>query len=414
MKNNILFVIPSLAPGGAEHQTINQINYLIEGGNEHIRLLVLSKQVSLLHELKLKPEHVKIIYDNEVGGIDAPLIKKLPLLIRKTRAIIREEKISDIISIMPMAHVVCRLALASLTFTDLRPELNVYFRSINYTLTPPDTWQKKLFEFVSSTLARRFDTRSLFISQAVLKDISANFFVRNPLVLPNSLPCRSIDAQTGEAYLEAQKFTPKYKILVPGRLHPTKGHLLFLEAFHDFVREQQLSPEQVRVFIAGEGAMREAIIQKIETLGLESFFYLNGYTDNELLLSLHKCMDLVVIPSHHEGFGNVAIEGLMQQSLLLASRTGGLAEIIRDGENGFTFENGNAQSLKEKLVYLYTNRQEELLDRQALHSEFLSKYTIDRQMEAIRNHCELEWRVPQRKPVPLPESANQASECDSR
>src|SRR5690606_4295429 len=109
------------------------------------------------------------------------------------------------------------------------------------------------------------------------------------------------------------------------------GHLIFIDAFKKFVKELKLECKDIKVLIAGDGPMKDDIINKINDLTLANFFYLNGYTENELLLSLYKCADLVVIPSTHEGFGNVAIEGLMQRSIMLVSQTGGLAEIIRNG-----------------------------------------------------------------------------------
>lgn len=400
MKQKILFVIPSLVSGGAEHQTINQINYLVEAGNNNIRLLVLSGKYPLLPKLKLRKEYIKTIDSNNLIAVGSELLRNLPMLSRETSRYIRQERITDIIAILPMAHMVCRLAVVALKLSFAKaPQLNVYFRDVYYSVAPLNTLYKKIYNSVSSLLARLTDTRSLFISQAVRKDIAAHFFVRQPLVLPNSLPVRKIGPEAGEALLLEKGLDACYKIMIPGRLHFKKGHLLFLDAFAQFIRVLKLEAKEVQVFIAGEGPMRLAISERIEELGLQAYVILNGDTENNLLLSLYRCMDLVVIPSSHEGFGNVAIEGLMQQSLMLVSKTGGLAEIIRDGENGFAFENGNAKSLRDKLIYIYTNKSLQLVDRQELYREFLEKYTVDRQVREISLHCHLNWKQKSKQKV---------------
>lgn len=390
----LLIIIPSLEPGGAEYQAINQLNYLAEQGYENIRLLILSNQHTLTSNLTLNKKYIHTIEGNSFITVKKGIIKRLPFLAGKTLHIIKTEKITDVIAILPLAHIVSRIAKTRNFFQWRKPfNLNTYYRDVYYQASPLNTFYKKAFNKLNSFFACLFDNRSLFISQAVYKDIKANLFVRNPLILPNSLPVRNISGKAGKEYLEKNKIAEdnQYLILIPGRLHSKKGHSLFIGAFSDFIKQKNLMPNDIKVFLAGEGPARTEITNKIAELQLEEYFHINGFTENTLLLSLYKCADLVVIPSIHEGFGNVAIEALMQQSLILASDTGGLGEIITDGVNGYLFEKGNADMLFNKLIYLYENRDKNLINKLSLYADFINKYTVEKQVKKLMDFCKIPY-----------------------
>ncbi|MBA9076982.1 glycosyltransferase [Rufibacter quisquiliarum] len=392
MSKNIAFIIPSLGVGGAEHQTVNQINYLVESGYSNIWLIVLSNVYPLLEELKLEKDRVLLIPESNSTIVDALFFKSLPVVVSRLTGFIEKYQITDVLAIMPMAHFACRVAkLIQLCSFKRRFKLNVYYRALNYETAPLDTFSKKIFNKISSGLAFLFDNKSLFISQAVYSNISANIFTRHPLVLPNSLSWRNVSADLGENFIAESPFFngKEFLILIPGRFHPVKGHTLFIKAFHKVVSTLNLSSGQIKVIFAGDGPEYERITSLIVELNLKDYFFLNGYTNNTLLLSLYKKVNLVVIPSFSEGFGNVAIEGLMQQSLMLASTAGGLKEIIRNGENGFLFEAGNENDLVEKLEYLFLNKDKELIDKGLLLKEFLANYTVDSQVDKIFTFCDL-------------------------
>ncbi len=61
------------------------------------------------------------------------------------------------------------------------------------------------------------------------------------------------------------------------------------------------------------------------------------------LIPYYLASDFVVIPSHYDGFPNVLIEAASLGTPLIASRTGGMRDLLTDGENAFLFEPGDEQ-----------------------------------------------------------------------
>ncbi len=65
--------------------------------------------------------------------------------------------------------------------------------------------------------------------------------------------------------------------------------------------------------------------------------------------------DVLVVPSHYETFGNVALEGLASGMIVIAARTGGLKAIIDDGRTGFHFTPRDTEDLARVLGYVITH-----------------------------------------------------------
>src|SRR5690606_27988503 len=132
----------------------------------------------------------------------------------------------------------------------------------------------------------------------------------------------------------------------------------------------------IMVYFVGDGNLKPQITEALQLKGLELFCHITGFVPNELLLSFMHVSDLVIIPSIYEGFGNVAIEGLMTKSLMLTSDAGGLKEIMRNKENGFVFKALDQQSLLSQLEFIYNNRDKEIVIKELLRDEYLLKYSF--------------------------------------
>lgn len=134
-------------------------------------------------------------------------------------------------------------------------------------------------------------------------------------------------------------------ILFIGRLTEIKGLDVLLKAMTGL--------EDVRLIVAGDGERRAELESLSSELALDTIFIGRvGAKERGLLLS---ACDVVVIPSRvledgrTEGMPLVCLEAMAAGRLVIASKAGGLAEVISDGENGLLFEPGDDRMLREKL-----------------------------------------------------------------
>lgn len=113
-----------------------------------------------------------------------------------------------------------------------------------------------------------------------------------------------------------------------GRLSHEKGHADLIEAM-GIVHK---GGHKVSLVLIGDGPERPKLFQQIKSLGLEDSVHLPGYiNDPQRLL---EEIDLMVLPSHTEGLPNAALEALLMEVPVLATRVGGTPEVITDGETG--------------------------------------------------------------------------------
>lgn len=116
-----------------------------------------------------------------------------------------------------------------------------------------------------------------------------------------------------------------------GDLKPKKGLELLLE---------QLDFDRFELQIVGDlRAETEKLLQGFLCLHPDRAIHHQPYLeDRQALLDAYRAVDLVCIPSLHEGMSNVMLEAMSCGRLCVCSRVGGAPEVITDGEDGFLFD----------------------------------------------------------------------------
>ena len=140
------------------------------------------------------------------------------------------------------------------------------------------------------------------------------------------------------------------RFLYLGQIEEHKGVVFLVDAFRRLVRRAGLNAE---LNIVGDGSKFKPL--KLLTAN-ETRIILRGKVDRVELPKLFEDTDITVVPSLcYENSPTVIFESFSFGVPVLASRVEGIAELIREGENGLTFETGNAGDLEEKLLWCVNN-----------------------------------------------------------
>jgi D-inositol-3-phosphate glycosyltransferase len=153
----------------------------------------------------------------------------------------------------------------------------------------------------------------------------------------------------------------EHMLLYVGRIEPLKGvdTLICSLAHMRAAGLQDRAPHYLIIIggdpdadpaaMSGEMARLQALCKE---LGLDDVVIFLGKQSQDSLPYYYSAADVVVMPSHYESFGLVALEAMACGTPVVASQVGGLAFLVQDGITGYSVPDGDPQGLGERLADL--------------------------------------------------------------
>lgn len=148
-------------------------------------------------------------------------------------------------------------------------------------------------------------------------------------------------------------------IVFAGRIEPLKGIDTLLQAISLIYKLAPEAVENVCVSIIGGDPWSDdpddemARLQEIgQDLGVMDKVAFLGAKDQDVLPDYYAAAEMVVMPSHYESFGMVALEAMAMGTPVIASEVGGLAFLVQDGLNGFHVPSRDPEALAERIYTL--------------------------------------------------------------
>ncbi|RYX83087.1 glycosyltransferase family 1 protein [bacterium] len=142
------------------------------------------------------------------------------------------------------------------------------------------------------------------------------------------------------------------KLVCIGRLVEEKGFDLAIKAL------ARLLPDfpELRLTIAGDGSARRDLEALAQELGVSDLVDFVGWVNPEDMPQLLNTATIVVMPSRwREAFGLVALQAAQMARPIVATRVGGLPEVVRHGETGLVVEPESPEALVEGIRQLLGN-----------------------------------------------------------
>ncbi|NMO95714.1 glycosyltransferase family 4 protein [Paenibacillus lemnae] len=208
-------------------------------------------------------------------------------------------------------------------------------------------------------LIRRFAARSaqavIGISDSVLYAMEHESLVDKCHLVHNGVELKQADpAERREnrekvrAELETSQDAQVLAII--GQIAPWKRQEDAIEAFSTLVREGR----NCVLWIVGEAKFRPEnerylahLHERVKDLQLHNHVKFTGYRED--VLEICCGADLLLLCSEDEPFGRVIIEAMSQGTPVIASRGGGVPEIIEQGRSGWMYETGHIQELTDRI-----------------------------------------------------------------
>ncbi len=149
-----------------------------------------------------------------------------------------------------------------------------------------------------------------------------------------------------------------WMILFVGRIEPLKGVDTLIRAMALLAHECPTWVSRLSLAIIGgdpstnENAEMERLKAMHAELNLGDLVVFLGAKDQNKLQYYYNAAEALVMPSHYESFGMVALEAMACGTPVIASDVGGLSHLVRDGETGFHIPSGDHLALASTLARL--------------------------------------------------------------
>lgn len=124
-----------------------------------------------------------------------------------------------------------------------------------------------------------------------------------------------------------------------GRMVPVKGYGVFLDMAKIILGEKP----GARFLLVGDGPLKKELEIKAQKMGLGNRVIFLGFRND--IIDIINCLDIFVISSYHEGIPMALLEAMAMKKAVVATKVGGLREVIEDGVSGLLVEPGNPQAL---------------------------------------------------------------------
>lgn len=161
-----------------------------------------------------------------------------------------------------------------------------------------------------------------------------------------------------------------------GRLSGEKGVQHFAQALPAILCDQR----DLRVFIGGDGRLKEAIEVSLQKEGLLTRVDLPGWLSRNDLPNYLNQLRLLVLPSYTEGLPNIMLEAMACGTPVLATPVGAIPDVIIDGKTGFIMENNSPECIAENVIRALNSPELEQIAENGKH--FVEeKFTFERAVD---------------------------------
>ena len=197
-------------------------------------------------------------------------------------------------------------------------------------------------------------------------------------VIPNFVNCEVFKKSSDSKFRARFAAEDEGLVIHISNFRPVKRTGDVIEFFSRLRRKQK-----AKLLMVGDGPERPKAEWLAEVHGIQDdVAFLGKSSDMEQLLSIS---DILVLPSEQESFGLVALEAMASEVPVIATRVGGVSEVVEDGADGFLFDVGDTDSMAEAGASLIGDRELRLRmgksGRDHAHRDFCHEQIVKRYAE---------------------------------
>lgn len=216
-------------------------------------------------------------------------------------------------------------------------------------------------------------TKNVYISYALKEKFALNVD-NNSIIVPNGILLKEKITQY-QPFAKEREFHKPLRLLSLGRISMGKRHDVAIKTLSELIHAKNIEAE-LSITGAGDTTSLELLTQKLRLTDKVNF---TGHSDN--VFEMYETHDILIVGSEMEGFGRVTAEAMATGMIVIGRNTGGTKDIIRNGVNGFLF-NDEAEIL-HIIIMLLQNHQICKMIRINANTTVSENYSLEKYFETM-------------------------------
>lgn len=230
-------------------------------------------------------------------------------------------------------------------------------------------WQKVAFFFME-WLVVLFSTKTIVVSETMYAQAPSFLIPKKLHIIKNgivSFPTYGKDRAQALLGIEASSETIIFGVIA--NLHKNKGVDVLIKSF----KKLHIAAPNTRLYIIGDGKEMPILQKATRDEKLENAIHFLGKVDNAR--DYLKAFTVFILPSRTEAFGYSILEAGIAKIPCIATRVGGIPEIIEHKKSGLLVSKDDVQELFLAMMFATQNRKEMESFALTLHNTVLNEYT---------------------------------------
>ena len=370
----ILHIITRLDPGGSSTNTIETVARLVPSRFVVFLLCGLTQDPDGRIEASLRSRGIRYRFLNDLRRAISPWHDLRAFI--SLYCFMRKERFDIVHTHSSKAGILGRWAawLAGVRRIIHTPHGHVFYGYFGRMPTLVFIWLERFTALITEKIVTLTDRGSA--EHVAFRIASASKFVTicSGIEVPSTLPSNDeIVAIRREWHLPAGACV----FGTVARLEPVKGITYLVDAMARAACQQS----DIRLVIIGDGDERLMLEEKCNRLGVRDLVVFLGFRDDAARLIAG--MDVFVLPSLNEGMGRVVLEAMALAKPVIATRVGGLPELVRDGENGWLVPPGDPEALAAVMRRCASDRVRRGQMGEMARTSVGEKFSIDTMLQCV-------------------------------
>lgn len=230
-------------------------------------------------------------------------------------------------------------------------------RPAGHTITRAALWKRSLVRFINGPLTKvicvsNYGHKCMSSFGLLPKDRFQMIYNGVDLSRVKADPQRAVDFRSRFSIPADRSIVTQVSWIIP-----EKGITDFLET----ARLVTIQNRKVQFVVVGEGAYREQYMKQAIEMGIADRVTWTGMVEDPFGEGVFEAADVVCQFSRwEEVFGWMIAEAMAHGKPVVATRVGGIPELIMDGQSGFLVDRGNTTAMSERVLELLANRESQV------------------------------------------------------